>query len=96
MNSFTLFLPLLLSLFIHSECGCYENWSRCTPQTAFATGILWKSCADYCRKCKGRLSGHCVKVYNKECSGGYQCQCIGGSRAKSKNPLDIATCAFGL
>ncbi|KHJ97769.1 hypothetical protein OESDEN_02259 [Oesophagostomum dentatum] len=90
--------PLLaLSVVTFVQCrNCYDNWSRCTPQTAFATGILWKSCTEYCRKCKGRMGGHCVKVHNRECSGGYQCQCTGGQHPVSRNRLDIATCRLGL
>ncbi|KHJ97768.1 hypothetical protein OESDEN_02258 [Oesophagostomum dentatum] len=96
MNHLLLALLLILSVVTLTKCNCYDNWSRCTPQTAFATGILWKSCSEYCQKCKGRSGGRCVKVHNRECSGGYQCQCTGGTRSKSKNPLDIATCRFGL
>ncbi|KHJ93924.1 hypothetical protein OESDEN_06155, partial [Oesophagostomum dentatum] len=62
----------------------------------FWTGILWKSCPEYCRKCKGGTTGACERVYNKQCSGGYQCICHGGNCGKSKNPLVIATCALGL
>ncbi|CAJ0595072.1 unnamed protein product [Cylicocyclus nassatus] len=75
---------------------CYNDWSRCTPQTSFFTGILWKSCHDYCRKCKGREWGECVQVYNKFCSGGYQCHCKGGNIEKSTHPLDLISCALGL
>ncbi|KAK6737164.1 hypothetical protein RB195_019700 [Necator americanus] len=87
---------LFICLIGLSESGCYDNWSRCTPQTKFATGILWKDCPDYCRQCKGRTSGSCVKVHNKACSGGYQCQCSGGTRPKSTNPVIVATCKLGL
>ncbi|EYB89211.1 hypothetical protein Y032_0234g3129 [Ancylostoma ceylanicum] len=62
----------------------------------FATGILWKSCPDYCRQCKGKSGGSCVKVYNKVCSGGYQCKCSGRSVSASKNPIVKATCRLGL
>ncbi|CAJ0595298.1 unnamed protein product [Cylicocyclus nassatus] len=96
MNGVLLSLLLLLFLTRQSECGCYKNWSRCTPQTKFATGKLWKTCAEYCQKCKGRSSGKCVPVKNKVCSGGYQCQCTGGARSKSKNFLDVITCKLGL
>ncbi|EYC20312.1 hypothetical protein Y032_0022g565 [Ancylostoma ceylanicum] len=96
MNRYLVVALLLLCSVALSECGCYKNWSRCTPQTKFWTGILWKNCPDYCRQCKGRAGGKCVKVYNKQCSGGYQCQCTGGSVQKSKNPLVIATCKLGL
>ncbi|KAF8383587.1 hypothetical protein PRIPAC_72729, partial [Pristionchus pacificus] len=91
------FLPLfIISLLAATviSSNCYDNWSQCTPQTAFATGILWKSCPDYCRECKGRASGGCVKVQNKACSGGYQCN--GGSVKPSGNWIVKATCKLGL
>ncbi|EYB93642.1 hypothetical protein Y032_0180g804 [Ancylostoma ceylanicum] len=62
----------------------------------FWTGILWKSCEDYCEKCKGKATGNCEPVENKECSGGYQCQCSGKDVDKSDNWLVIATCKLGL
>ncbi|RCN43301.1 hypothetical protein ANCCAN_10715 [Ancylostoma caninum] len=87
---------LLLCSVALSECGCYKNWSRCTPQTSAGTGIFWKSCPEYCRQCKGRSGGSCVKVYNRQCSGGYQCQCSGGSVPRSTNPAVRASCWLGL
>ncbi|KHJ93923.1 hypothetical protein OESDEN_06154 [Oesophagostomum dentatum] len=96
MNHFVLIALIVCAVALFAEAGCYKNWSRCTPQTAFWTGILWKSCPDFCRQCRGRASGSCVKVYNRACSGGYQCQCHGRSIKKSTNPLVIATCALGL
>ncbi|CAJ0595297.1 unnamed protein product [Cylicocyclus nassatus] len=96
MNSFFLSLLLLLSLTLQSECKCYKDWKRCVPKYTFATGIIWKNCAVYCQKCKGRAGGHCEKVYKKECNGGFQCRCAGPDRPKSKNPVDIATCKLGL
>ncbi|KIH53905.1 hypothetical protein ANCDUO_15952 [Ancylostoma duodenale] len=131
MNSCLVVTLLLLCSAALSECGCYENWSRCTPQTAvscfrhvlfkfffragiclmdgplldakhcFLTGILWRNCPDYCRQCKGRDRGNCVKVFNKQCSGGYQCwlvicRCSGRSVPKSKVPIVVATCKLGL
>ncbi|EPB70741.1 hypothetical protein ANCCEY_10170 [Ancylostoma ceylanicum] len=80
MNRYLVVALLLLCSVALSECGCYKNWSRCTPQTKFWTGILWKNCPDYCRQCKGRAGG----------------KCTGGSVQKSKNPLVIATCKLGL
>ncbi|EPB76634.1 hypothetical protein ANCCEY_04264 [Ancylostoma ceylanicum] len=87
---------LLVSMIALVDCDCYENWSRCTPKTYFWTGILWKSCEDYCEKCKGKATGNCEPVENKECSGGYQCQCSGKDVDKSDNWLVIATCKLGL
>ncbi|GMS87586.1 hypothetical protein PENTCL1PPCAC_9761, partial [Pristionchus entomophagus] len=91
-----LFPLVLLSLLAVTVLSgkCYDNWSRCTPQTAFATGILWKDCPDYCRQCKGRASGSCLKVQGKPCSGGYQCH--GGNVKPSESPIVKATCALGL
>ncbi|CAJ0934646.1 unnamed protein product, partial [Mesorhabditis belari] len=83
-------------MLVMSNANCYDNWSRCTPETAFATGILWKDCPEYCQKCNGKSTGKCEKVYNKECSGGYQCKCSGKDIGKSDNWLDKATCALGL
>ncbi|XP_055330722.1 platelet glycoprotein Ib alpha chain-like [Paramacrobiotus metropolitanus] len=54
--------------------SCYDNWSRCTPATAAFTGILWKSCAEFCQKCKGKANGQCMP-YSGVCSGGYHCEC---------------------
>ncbi|XGW24296.1 hypothetical protein V3C99_006022 [Haemonchus contortus] len=79
-----------------AKSNCYDNWSRCTPQTKFLTGIMWKNCPDYCKKCKGQPVGRCVRVFNRKCSGGYQCQCFGPVGRKSKNPIEIATCKLGL
>ncbi|KHJ94329.1 hypothetical protein OESDEN_05743 [Oesophagostomum dentatum] len=95
MNRFLIALLLAQVTIIVSK-NCFENWSRCTPETAFATGILWKSCPEYCQKCRGRADGECVQVYNRECSGGYQCQCKGGSYPKSTDAVDKATCKLGL
>ncbi|CAJ0595300.1 unnamed protein product [Cylicocyclus nassatus] len=97
MNRFFLIAFLIFSTVTVTGSGvCYQNLNRCTPETAFATGIIWKNCADYCQKCKGRAGGHCEKMYTKECNGGYQCRCAGPDRPKSTNPLDIATCKLGL
>ncbi|KAK6049572.1 hypothetical protein COOONC_12923 [Cooperia oncophora] len=96
MNRWLIALLLVVLNIEMYECNCYDNWSRCTPQTKFATGILWKDCPDYCKKCKGQPSGQCVRVHNKVCSGGYQCHCSGPVGKKSTNPLDIATCKLGL
>ncbi|KHJ90669.1 hypothetical protein OESDEN_09484 [Oesophagostomum dentatum] len=73
MNHFLLIALIVCATAVSVEAGCFENWSRCTPQTAFLTGILWKTCEDRCRLCLGKETGKCVKVYNKTCSGGYQC-----------------------
>ncbi|CAJ0934716.1 unnamed protein product, partial [Mesorhabditis belari] len=96
MNSIFFGILLVTSFFSLTEANCYDNWSRCTPETSFWTGILWKDCPDYCRECQGRESGGCVRVENKECSGGYQCQCSGGNVDKSGNWIVMATCALGL
>ncbi|KAK6044740.1 hypothetical protein COOONC_17755 [Cooperia oncophora] len=62
MNRWLIALLLVVLNIEMYECNCYDNWSRCTPQTKFATGILWKDCPDYCKKCKGQPSGQCVRV----------------------------------
>ncbi|CAJ0595082.1 unnamed protein product [Cylicocyclus nassatus] len=90
-------LSLIITCPSYAAADCYENWSRCTPQTSAFTGVLWRSCADYCRQCKDRALGRCVPVDNKECSGGYQCRCQGERRiVKSKNLLVQLTCGLGL
>ncbi|KAK5964595.1 hypothetical protein GCK32_020960, partial [Trichostrongylus colubriformis] len=71
-----LLLALLNGVTTNVFKNCYDNWSRCTTQTSFGTGILWKSCPEYCQKCKGRATGECVQVFNQYCSGGYQCQLV--------------------
>ncbi|PIO76669.1 hypothetical protein TELCIR_01265 [Teladorsagia circumcincta] len=96
MNRWLAILLLALLTVETVDCNCYDNWSRCTPQTSSMTGIMWKSCPEYCQKCKGQPMGSCVRVYNKHCSGGYQCHCSGPVGRKSSNPLDIATCKLGL
>uniref|UniRef100_A0A1I7XPA5 Venom protein n=1 Tax=Heterorhabditis bacteriophora TaxID=37862 RepID=A0A1I7XPA5_HETBA len=96
MFRMTLLIFLIGALIGVAHCGCYRNWSRCTPQTMLGTGILWKSCPDYCRQCQGRESGSCVKVKGGACSGGYQCQCFGGRRAKSTDAIVSRTCKLGL
>ncbi|CAJ0595302.1 unnamed protein product [Cylicocyclus nassatus] len=75
---------------------CYDNWSRCSPQTQVGNGYLWKPCEEYCQKCKGKATGSCEPVQNQMCSGGFQCQCKGGSYPKSTNPIDNVTCKLGL
>ncbi|EYC44645.1 hypothetical protein Y032_0455g1771 [Ancylostoma ceylanicum] len=78
MNRFILLAIVFISSVSFTECitlrKCYDNWSRCTPQTKAATGPYWKSCPDFCRQCEGRAVGVCARVYNKPCSGGYQCR----------------------
>ncbi|GMR56354.1 hypothetical protein PMAYCL1PPCAC_26549 [Pristionchus mayeri] len=96
MQPLLLLIILLSNSIILVSSNCYDNWSRCTPQTSFWTGILWKSCPVYCRRCKGRESGGCAKVKNKECSGGYQCRCKGGNVKPSDNWLVKQTCKLGL
>ncbi|CAJ0573997.1 unnamed protein product, partial [Mesorhabditis spiculigera] len=96
MKKLILALLAFCAVFAYAEANCYDNWSRCTPQTSFGTGILWKSCPDYCRRCKGKSNGRCVEVHNKECSGGYQCQCSGADVGIDQNPLVVATCKLGL
>ncbi|KHJ93925.1 hypothetical protein OESDEN_06156 [Oesophagostomum dentatum] len=87
------FLFGILVAFVHG--GCYSHWSRCTPQMAFPTGIVWQSCAHYCRQCLGRTYGSCQRVYTMQCSG-YQCRCGGGWVPPSSNMLIMATCRFGV
>ncbi|KAK6056198.1 hypothetical protein COOONC_06298 [Cooperia oncophora] len=96
MNSWMVVLLLALLNVEMFECGCYKNWSRCTPQTKFLTGIMWKTCPEYCQKCKGQPTGKCVRVYNKVCSGGYMCKCFGPVGKKSTRPIDVKTCRYGL
>ncbi|CAJ0573944.1 unnamed protein product, partial [Mesorhabditis spiculigera] len=96
MNKLFLTLLAVFAIFALTEANCYDNWSRCTPQTSLGTGILWKSCPDYCKRCKGKASGGCVKVENKDCSGGYQCQCSGADVGADGNWIVKATCKLGL
>ncbi|KAK6010558.1 hypothetical protein OSTOST_24411, partial [Ostertagia ostertagi] len=90
MNRWLVALLLFLVTVDISECNCYDNWSRCTPATSFATGIMWKDCPEFCKKCKGQPTGKCTRVFNKHCSGA----ALGGVGEKSSNPLDIATASL--
>ncbi|CAJ0934739.1 unnamed protein product, partial [Mesorhabditis belari] len=97
MNAYLMSLLLSATVISQIEAStCYKNWSRCTPQTSFWTGILWKTCSEYCQKCGGRESGGCRRVNNKECSGGYQCQCSGRNIRKSSDWMTKITCKMGL
>ncbi|CAJ0595137.1 unnamed protein product [Cylicocyclus nassatus] len=102
MNTFTLFVLLLLSAevkvnkVVNAVRNCYKDWSRCTPGTNLLTGIAWKTCPEFCRKCKGRASGRCEKTKMTICGGGYFCNCIGGSYPKATDKKTVLECKHGL
>jgi hypothetical protein len=61
-NGITILLVLLcLSAFaIDGIAGdCYEDWSRCSGWSSWATDILWENCNDNCIG-KGKSGGSCV------------------------------------
>ncbi|KAK6047990.1 hypothetical protein COOONC_14504 [Cooperia oncophora] len=70
--------------------------TRHTTHTVSFTGIRWKDCTEYCRKCKGREHGKCHKVHKADCNGGYHCMCLGKHVSKSEVLKDAATCRLGL
>uniref|UniRef100_A8I0L8 Theromacin n=1 Tax=Hirudo medicinalis TaxID=6421 RepID=THMAC_HIRME len=71
--------------------GCFEDWSRCSPSTASATGVLWRSCDSYCKVCFKADRGECYDSPSLNCPhrlpNNKQCRCINARTAKdNRNP----------
>lgn len=99
MRTLLLLLVMIVAcdVILHSRAEtCYDAWSRCSDWSSAATGILWKTCADYCRKCKGKDGGSCQLRRRQKCGEKKVCVCSNRNVKRSGNPFDRISCGLGL
>ncbi|GMT28203.1 hypothetical protein PFISCL1PPCAC_19500 [Pristionchus fissidentatus] len=75
--------------------NCYAVATKCVPSEKPSTGILWKDCSEFCRKCRGKDTGECAKSDTATCKGFY-CKCSGKRVDKTESLQEAATCRLGL
>merc|ERR1712090_84542 len=59
--------------------ACFTSWGRCTRWSSWATGWLWQTCDDKCKKGGVYTGGHCVHEKSKcpLASKAWYCKCYG-------------------
>merc|ERR1712098_924284 len=59
--------------------ACFTSWGRCTRWSSWATGWLWQTCDDKCKKRGIYTGGDCVRKESKcpLADKAWYCECYG-------------------